>query len=469
MVTTLAGHLGTSGTNNGTGTAAQFNNPIGVAVDTNGTVYVGDRSNHAIRKITSAGVVTTLAGLVGTSGTNDGVGVAARFNYPEDVAVDGSNYVYVADNGNSCIRKVAPDGTVTTLAGTAGSPGSDDGTNSTAQFSNPLGIAVDSASNLYVGDTGNQTIRKITPNGVVTTIGGLAGASDNIDGSGSEARFNSPEGLAVDANGFVYVTDGYNHNIRKGYPALSDHPVVDLPIASIGTVRHLDVTNLTTTSWSWSIIRYPAAAAGTAQLSATTVRNPTFNPDATNDFYVIRFQGWDALGRTAIGTVSVGDYMRPQVIIASPTWDQQIYSPLCTVTGTATDDVQVASVQVQLNDGPWLLPSGLTNWTSQMTLVQGVNTIRAYAVDNRGLFSATNSVSVVRAGQWLTITPTGTNTLVVSWPLPADGWVLEWTNSVPTVSNTWPQISPPYQTNAVQAWIVVPAPTGDGFYRLHKP
>ena len=206
-----------------------------------------------------------------------------------------------------------------------------------------------------------------------------------------------------------------------------------------------------------------------AQLSATTVRNPTINPDATNDFYVIRFQGMDAQGRTAIGTVSAGDYMRPQVIIASPTWDQQIYSPLCTVAGTATDDVQVASVQVQLNNGSWLTPAGLTNWTSQMTLIQGVNTIRAYAVDNRGLFSATNSVSVVRAGQWLTIAPTTTNSLVVSWPLPADGWVLEWTNSVPTVPNTWPQISPPYQTNTVQAWIFVPAPTGDAFYRLHIP
>jgi hypothetical protein len=161
--------------------------------------------------------------------------------------------------------------------------------------------------------------------------------------------------------------------------------------------------------------------------------------------------------------------MRPQVIIVSPTWDQQINNPACTVTGTATDDVEVASVQVQLNDGPWLPASGLTNWTAQVNLIQGVNTIRAYAVDNRGQFSATNSVSVVLGGPWLTITPTETNSLVVSWPLPADGWVLEWTNRVPVVSGAWPQISPPYQINAVQAWIVVPAPTGNGFYRLHKP
>jgi streptogramin lyase len=467
VVSTLAGRLGTSGTNNGTGTAARFNTPYGVAVDASGNVYVGDTWNHAIRKITPAGVVTTLAGLVGTSGTNDGVGVAARFSYPEHVAVDGNSYVYVADDGNSCIRKVAPDGTVTTLAGLSGTSGSDDGTNSTARFSYPFGIAVDSAGNLYVGDTGNQLIRKITPDGVVTTIGGQAGTSGSTDGSGGEARFNGPEGVAVDANGFVYVTDSSNHTIRKGHPALSDYPVVDVPIAGIGNVRHLDVTNLTTTSWSWSIVRYPAA--GTAQLSATTVRNPTINPDAADDFYVIRFQGWDAVGHTAIGTVSVGDDMRPQVIIVSPAWDQRINNPACTVVGTATDDVEVASVQVQLNDGPWLPASGLTNWTRQVTLIQGVNTIRAYAVDNRGQFSATNSVSVTLGGPWLTIAPTETNSLVVSWPLPADGWVLEWTNHVPVGSGAWPQISPPYQTNAVQAWIVVPAPTSNGFYRLHKP
>jgi hypothetical protein len=467
VVTTLAGRLGTAGTNNGTGTAARFTNPFGVAVDASGNVYVADSGNHAIRKITPAGVVTNLAGLVGTSGTNDGVGVAARFYYPEGVAVDGSNYLYVADGLNHCIRKVAPDGRVTTLAGLCGYSGSNDGTNSNARFSSPVGIALDSTGHLYVGDTGNQVVRKITPDGMVTTIAGWAGSSGSADGSGSEARFNSPEGLAVDANGFVYLADGNNHTIRKGNPALPDQPVVDVPIETTGHLRHLDVTNLTTTSWSWSFVRYPAA--GTAQLSAPTVRNPTFNPDATNDFYVIRFQGWDALGRTAIGTVSVSDDMRPQVMIVSPSWDQHLNNPACTVTGTATDDVEVTSVQVQLNDGPWLPASGLTNWTSQVTLVQGVNLIRAYAVDNRGQFSATNSVSVVIGAPWLTITPTETNSLVVSWPLPADGWVLEWTNRIPSVSGTWPQIPPPYQTNAVQAWIVVPAPTGNGFYRLHKP
>lgn len=465
VVTPLAGRPGTFGTNNGTGTAARFTNPIGVAVDTNGTVYVGDSGNNAIRKITPLGAVTTLAGLVGTSGTNDGVGVAARFNQPDDVAVDGSNYVYVADAGNNCIRKVAPDGTVTTLAGLCGTSGSDDGTNSTARFYSPFGIAVDSAGNLFIGDTGNQVIRKITSDGVVTTIGGQAGTSGSTDGSGSQARFNSPAGVAVDPNGFVYVTDSGNQTIRKGNAALSDYPVVDLPIASIGNVRHLDVTNLTTSSWYWSIVRCPAT--GTAQLSATTVRNPTFNPDATNDFCIIRFQGWDALGRTAIGTLSVGDDMRPRVIIVSPTWDQQIHTAEYTVSGTATDDVEVASVQVQLNDGPWLPASGLTNWTSRVTLIRGVNTIRAYAVDNRGQFSATNSVSVAQTPgpPLLTATHSGSS-VIVSWPYPSTGFVLQQNNDL--YSTNWTTAGFTITTNAVSNSITIPAPTGSLFLRLRQ-
>jgi len=444
VVSTLAGRPGTSGTNNGTGTAARFNSPVGVAVDASGSVYVADTGNHAIRKISPAGVVTNLAGLVGTSGTNDGVGAAARFNSPEGVAVDGSNYVYVADEGNSCIRKVAPDGTVTTLAGNSGNSGSDDGTNSAALFNSPLGIAVDSARNLYVGDTGNQLVRKITPAGVVTTIGGLAGTSGSTDGSGDEARFDSPYGVAVDTNGFVYVADSNEGTIRKGSPALSDRPVVDLPIATIGSLRHLDVTNLTTTSWSWSFDRY--AAAGTNQLSATNVRNPTFNPDAPNDFYVLRFQGWDAQGRTAIGTVSVTNDMRPQVIIQTPTWDQQFTNADCTVTGTASDDVEVISVQLQLNDGTWFPASGLANWTNQVTLIQGINMIRAYAVDNQGQFSATNSVSVIcrlppTPPVIQTIGGAGTTNVVIAWSA-ISNWTYQVQYKTNLSSTTWSDLSP---------------------------
>jgi sugar lactone lactonase YvrE len=208
VVTTLAGSAGQSGSANGTGSAARFSNPIGVAVDRAGNVYVGDNLNHTIRKITPAGVVTTLAGSAGQTGSADGTGSAARFSYPNGVAVDSATNVYVADTGNFTIRKITPDGTVTTLTGA-----------SAAGLSYPAGVAVDSATNVYVADTGNQTIRKITPGGAVTTLAGGSGQAGSADGSGSAAQFWGPKDVAVDSAGNVYVADYFNHIIRKITPS----------------------------------------------------------------------------------------------------------------------------------------------------------------------------------------------------------------------------------------------------------
>ena len=161
-------------------------------MDSAGNVYVADSANNTIRKVTPAGVVTTLAGLAGSCGSADGTGSAARFYCPAGVAVDSAGNVYVADMHNNTIRKVTPAGVVTTLAGLAGSPGSADGTGSAARFNDPYGVAVDSAGNVYVADTGNNTIRKVTPGGVVTTLAGLAGSAGSADGTGSAARFDYP-------------------------------------------------------------------------------------------------------------------------------------------------------------------------------------------------------------------------------------------------------------------------------------
>ena len=212
---TLAGTAGSSGSADGTGSAARFDYPYSLAADTAGNIFVADTYNLTIRKITSAGVVTTLAGSVGNVGSADGTGSAARFRYPEGIAVDTAGNLFVADTFNSTIRKVTSAGVVTTLAGTAGSTGSTDGTGSAARFKRPLDITVDTAGNVFVVDTENHTIRKITSAGVVTTIAGTAGSSGSADGTGSAARFNFPSGISSDTAGNIFVADQVNNTIRK--------------------------------------------------------------------------------------------------------------------------------------------------------------------------------------------------------------------------------------------------------------
>lgn len=214
VVTTLAGMAGISGNTNGMDTLANFNKPFGVAVDASGNVYVADAGNNVIRAITPAGLVSTFAGtgVAGASNTTDSV----AFNSPLSVAVDGSGNVYVADYGNDLIRKITPAGVVSNFAG-SGAAGSDDGTGAAATFDLPEGIAIDIAGNLYVADNGNNLIRKITPAGVVTTLAG-SGLVGSANGTGTAASFNSPFGIAVDASGNIYVADSGNNLIRKITP-----------------------------------------------------------------------------------------------------------------------------------------------------------------------------------------------------------------------------------------------------------
>jgi sugar lactone lactonase YvrE len=193
--------------------------PAGIGEDSSGNFYVADAFGNTIQKITSAGVVSTLAGSSGQAGSQDGVGASARFNQPGGVVVAGNGNVYVADTGNATIRKIAPDGTVTTVAGSPANRGNTDGVGSAASFSSPYGIALDAGGNLFVADAMNATVRKIAPDGTVTTLAGSAGNRGDADGVGTAARFNFPSGVAVDAGGNVYVTDTYNDTIRKIDPS----------------------------------------------------------------------------------------------------------------------------------------------------------------------------------------------------------------------------------------------------------
>ena len=219
VVTTFAGTSGSKGSTDGTGAAARFSAPVGIARDTAGNVYVADQTNHIIRRVTPAGVVTTLAGTAGAAGSTNGTGAAARFNLPTGVAINSTGVLYVADFGSHTLRKVTAAGEVSTFAGLAGTSGSVDSYVTAARFNKPSGLALDTAGNLYVADTGNSTVRKVSPAGVVTTLAGLSAIAGLKDGTGALAWFNEPEGVTADASGNLYLADTGNAVIRKITPA----------------------------------------------------------------------------------------------------------------------------------------------------------------------------------------------------------------------------------------------------------
>ena len=209
-VTTLAG--GILGFNDGSGIAAQFNKPIGLVVDNNGNIYVADNGNNKIRKVSPTGLVTTFAGS-GVAGNNDGSAASATFNGPSGLAIDATGNLYVADTNNNNIRKIAVDGTVTTIAG-GGPSVSTNGTGKNASFNGPAGLAVDASGNIFVADELNSLVRKITAIGVVTTFAGT-GNTGTIDGTGANASFNRPAGITIDKSGNLYVIERGSGLVRK--------------------------------------------------------------------------------------------------------------------------------------------------------------------------------------------------------------------------------------------------------------
>jgi len=262
------------------------------------------------------------------------------------VAVDGSGYVYVAD-WNDLIRKISPDGEVTTLAGEAGQTnewggvegGYADGAGAAARFHSPYGVALDKARNLYVTDAHNNCIRKVTPDGVVTTLAGKPGCDGNTDGTGSEARFTLVErgwlfciwaGIAVDENGTLYVADSgggplnffedwnsrWPSTIRVGVKAGPDRPILDLPLAPVGVQRQLDTAPRTATAWQWSQLRRPAGSQ--AELSSTATPNPTFTPDVA-DLYVFQLLATNALtGEASLRTLELNAVPADVAVLVSP-------------------------------------------------------------------------------------------------------------------------------------------------------
>ena len=215
VVTTIVGQLGVSGSGGATGGTAKFDRPCGIAMDRAGNLFVSDTGNHTVRKITPAGGVSTIAGSVGQGDFANGSGTTARFSSPLGLAVATNGNLYVADSGNHVIRVISPSGVVSTLAGSPENWGSEDGVGSVARFNGPVGVALDGQGDLLVSDANNHTIRKVTTTGVVTTWVGTPGLDGCVDGVGRAARFCMPAELVADRHGNVFVADSFNHVVRK--------------------------------------------------------------------------------------------------------------------------------------------------------------------------------------------------------------------------------------------------------------
>ncbi|MFF4739453.1 RICIN domain-containing protein [Streptomyces sp. NPDC001262] len=218
-ISTVAGMgAGTFGGDGGPATAAQLYYPSGVAVDSAGAVFIVDQYNHRVRKVTADGKISTVAGAgAATFGGDGGPATAAQLYYPSGVAVDGTGNLYIADQHNHRVRKVTTDGKISTVAGTgAATFGGDGGPATAAQLKNPVGVVVDSTGNLYIGEYGSHRVRKVTADGKISTVAGTGAATFGGDGGpATAAQLNTPFGLAVDCVDTLYIADHVNHRVRK--------------------------------------------------------------------------------------------------------------------------------------------------------------------------------------------------------------------------------------------------------------
>lgn len=314
VVTTFAGRAGNTGALDGKGTAASFNFPVAIALDPAGNAYVADRSNFTIRKITADGVVSTLAGSPRLNGSTDGQGAGARFDNPGGIVADRSGNVFVADNYNHTIRRISPAGVVSTFAGLAGLSGSNDGTGSNARFLYPNGLATDSFGNIYVAEGTNSTLRRISPAGLVTTIGGLAGTRGFSEGTGSDARFHTPIAVALDSSGNLFVADHVHFTLSKGFytsaAQLHTQPDNQLTMATVPVTFAVSASGTGSLTYRWQRLVAGASLWINVQTDATfsgvtTDRLTILNPATLMSGDQFRCVVSNALGSATSETASL--------------------------------------------------------------------------------------------------------------------------------------------------------------------
>ncbi len=496
VVTTIAGSGG-YGSADGVGSAASFNGPLGVTVDSAGNVYVADTYNDTIRKITNSGtgwVVTTLAGRAQNSGFSDGTGTNALFAFPESLAADSTGNIYVADTGNNMVRMVTSAGLVTTVAGVgATSVGSANGTGSAARFNTPAGAAVDTNGNVYVADILNYTIRKVTPTGVVSTIAGTAGNPGTNDGVGTEARFIEPSSVAVDSAGNVYVAD-LGNAIRKVTPA---GLVTTLAEGSSGAVAMDSADNLYASESYGILIVTSAGVMTTNQAEASFAGVVSLAVDSAGNLYTANSDNDTILEVTPAGVVTTIAGQEGASGSADGTGtNAQFYFPLAdfapfypggNLVGLAVDGAGNIYVPDTYNDTIRKVTPVGTNWVvstiAGATIVAGStdgagSVARFYspqgvAVDRSGnVYVADTGNNTIRKGVFDAFTPASpvplvqpanNATLVVTLsPTNANGqwrfpWELAWRNSGTAATNLVPNQNYTVEFSPVPGFLAVPA------------
>ena len=380
--TVFAGSTGVTGASDGTGTASKFNNPTGLAIDSGGNVYVADTANSAIRKVSGAGVVTTLAGVAGEPGSADGPLGTAHFNYPQGIAVDSNGNVYVADTGNSTIREISASGTVTTIAGTAGSSGSTDGTGSAATFGKPTGLVIDSKGNLYVEDSiGTQLwIRKITTGAAVTTV---TEQNTGLLGMGGVTTGN----LAIDSSDDVFFTISQlrNTSMTEITPSGATFSVGPLSLNNLGSQNYMP------TGMTFDQSGHAFSTLGTEVSEGIVSSGPTILSQPS-----ISVSGQNAtisISASAYPSSPYFQWLLNGVPINSGTWNSEIIVPINANTVGTYSVIVGSGTEEVISDNVILSP------TPPFSISTSPNS-QAVASGASATFSVTTTGTVAPTYQW---------------------------------------------------------------------